>query len=161
MVAALLCGIIAKHKLARATGDIVVYLRRNKRYYRVHELDERFERIPQQSRGILRIARFELYLGELDIPIAELVPDKIVQELCRMPYVVFVHGRSDRAYQCVELAQKPAVGRGQCDGTRGVAVLARAEHEPCGIVELVHKVAVRVKRVVGKTNVAAARYAVD
>ena len=100
-----------------------VYFLSDKRHERMHQLECVLERLTQHPQGTvcrLRICIFVVntVLRDLDIPVAELIPDKIMNFLHCYAEFVFIHILCHIFRDCVCARDNPPVNRHQIRGIR-------------------------------------------
>ena len=78
---------------------------------------QRVQRGSQHGSGV-REPVGNLRLGQLEVPVAELVPGEVVQRFARPAELIAVEGRIDLGANLFQPAQDPAVGIGELVETR-------------------------------------------
>ena len=161
-----------RHGFTGTTGDRRDFLPQffgHKRNDRVRQAQDGFQRANQGAPGGALLgqtdlnigvvsALLDLYLGNFQIPVAELVPDKVINRAGDVVQPVFFKAFGDVGFGALQQRDDPAVGRaeiqvalrGTADGTFFLRVLVQAailafaihQHKAAGVPQFVAKVAV-------------------
>ena len=155
-------------------GDPLPELGGDERRDRMHQPQHRFEHAQQRAprRALLGLVRrLQLHLGDLEVPVAVLVPDERVDRLRDGVEPVFGEALLDCGFDALQLASDPAVGLREDEvvverltrralglgvlGEAAVLALAVHQHEAGRVPELVAEVAVALAALGVEVDVAA------
>ncbi len=150
-------------------GDLLPEFFGDERDQRVREAQDGFQRADQRAaRGaLLRFAAgLDLHLGDLQVPVAELVPDEFVDGLGDVVETVVLEAPGDFRLHLLQGGDDPAVGLAELQVAavavglgvvREAAVVAFAvhQHEAAGVPELVAEIAVALAALAVEVDAAA------
>ena len=118
-------------------GQVLPDLLGDEGHERVEEPQDAVERVGEHGLG-RRVPFAQPDLGELDVPVAELVPDEMVDEIGRLVELVVSEARVERGRDRAQPAADPAVGERELGlpdlGTLGLEV---HQDEARGVPDLV------------------------
>ena len=100
-----------------------------------------------------RVAAVEAVLGELDVPVAVLVPEEVVERAGGLAELVGVQPLVDARREVGEPRQDPAVGHRLRLGRAGLVAVEVHQHEPARVPDLVGEVAAGEQLVLGELDV--------
>ncbi len=103
--------------------------------------------------ALRRVAAVESVLGELDVPVAVLVPEEVVERTGRLTELVGVEALVHARREVCEPGQYPAVRHGLRLGGAGLVAFQVHEDEAAGVPDLVGEVAAREQLVLGELDV--------
>src|SRR5579883_1728332 len=111
---------------------------------------------PARRRSTRCIAAADLNLGDLDVPVAELAPDELVEDSSGLAKLELLEERADRCDRPMVSAQDPAIGRSQRGrGWFYSRRLAGREDKARRVPELVGKVARSFKLLLRQSHIVA------
>ncbi len=126
------------------SGQFLVDLFGDEREDRVHQLEAVLQDVNQQGdRPVLLrlVLAVEGEFGRLDVPVAEIVPEELVDALSGVVEPVDLQGLPDLGDGCVETVKNPLVHVFQYDGIQRLESASFQVHEdvPGGVPHLVGK----------------------
>ena len=145
--------------LAGNRGDLLPQLFGDERDHRVGQPQDGFEHADQRAAGAALlggVARLDLHLRDLQVPVAELVPDELVDRGGDVVQAVLGEALGHVGFGALERRDDPVVGRGEGVVLLGeILAFAVHQHEPRGVPELVAEVAVALAALGVEIDVAA------